>query len=105
MRLNHYYLQQLKPVSDAYGQKFSLHESGSGRLDIANAYNAKLIINPTNFVINFSADQPSVKKQLELKLIQGTLEKIDVNFEGPEFIEFTHKIKDNNLQIGLNIDW
>ena len=64
-------LTTVKPVSDAYGQKFSLHESGSGRLDIANAYNAKLIISPTNFVINLSADQPSIKKQLELKLIEG----------------------------------
>ena len=93
----------VQPVSDAYGQEFSLHESGSGRLDIANAYNAKLIINPTNFVINLSADQPSIKKQLELKLIEGSLEEIDVRFEGPKFIEFTHDIENNNLQIGLNI--
>jgi minor extracellular serine protease Vpr len=93
----------VKPVSNAYGQEFSLHESGSGRLDIANAYNAKLIINPTNFVINLSGDQPSIEKQLELKLIQGTLEKIDVRFEGPEFIEFSHNIKNKNLQIELNI--
>jgi len=96
-------LTTVKPVSDAYGQKFSLHESGSGRLDIANAYNAKLIINPTNFVINLSADQPSIKKQLELKLIEGSLEEINVRFEGPKFIEFTHYIENNNLQIGLNI--
>ena len=96
-------LTTVKPVSDAYGQKFSLHESGSGRLDIANAYNAKLIINPTNFVINLSVDQQSVEKQLELKLIEGKLEKIDVKFEGPKFIEFTHDIKNDNLQIGLTI--
>jgi minor extracellular serine protease Vpr len=96
-------LTTVKPVSNAYGQKFSLHESGSGRLDIANAYNAKLIINPTNFVINLSADQPSIKKQLELKLIEGSLEKIDVRFEGPKFIKFTHYIENNNLQIRLNI--
>ncbi|MDC3254745.1 S8 family serine peptidase, partial [Nitrosopumilus sp.] len=71
-------LTTVKPVSDAYGQKFSFHESGSGRLDIGNAYNAKLIINPTNFVINLSADQQSIEEQLEIKLIQGTLEGIDV---------------------------
>ena len=93
----------VQPVSDAYGQEFSLHESGSGRLDIANAYNAKLIINPTNFVINLSKNQPSIEEQLELKLIEGNLEKIDVRFEGPKFIEFTHDIKNSNLQIGLNI--
>ena len=73
-------LTTVKPVSDAYGQKFSLHESGSGRLDIANAYNAKLIISPTNFVINLSADQPSIKKQLELKVKTKIIE-IDLDLK------------------------
>ena len=93
----------VQPVSNAYGQEFSLHESGSGRLDIANAYNAKLIISPTNFVMNFSPEQLSIEKQLELKLIEGEIEEINVKFEGPEFIEFTHNIKNNKLQIELNI--
>ena len=93
----------VQPVSNAYGQEFSLHESGSGRLDIANAYNAKLIISPTNFVMNFSPEQLSIEKQLELKLIEGEIEEINVKFEGPEFIEFTHNIKNNKLQIELNV--
>ncbi|MBT7359275.1 MAG: S8 family serine peptidase, partial [Thaumarchaeota archaeon] len=93
----------VQPVSNAYGQEFSLHESGSGRLDIANAYNANLIISPTNFVINLSSNQPVIEKQLELKLIQGTLGEIDVKFEGPEFVEFTHNIKNNNLEIRLSV--
>ena len=93
----------VQPVSNAYGQEFSLHESGSGRLDIANAYNANLIISPTNFVVNLSPNQLQIEKQLELKLIQGSLEKIGVKFEGPEFIEFTYNLKNNNLQIGLSI--
>mgnify|MGYP006132711799 CR=1 FL=1 len=93
----------VQPVSNAYGQEFSLHESGSGRLDIANAYNANLIISPTNFVVNLSPNQLQIEKQLELKLIQGSLEKIGVKFEGPEFIEFTYNLKNNNLQIGLSV--
>lgn len=93
----------VQPVSNAYGQEFSLHESGSGRLDIANAYNAKLIISPTNFVMNFSPEQLSIEKQLELKLIEGEIEEINVRFEGPEFIKFTHNIKNNKLQIELNV--
>jgi minor extracellular serine protease Vpr len=93
----------VQPVSNAYGQEFSLHESGSGRLDISNAYKAKLIINPTNFVINLSPNQLSIEKQLEIKLIEGELGKINVKFEGPEFIEFTHNIKNNNLLMELNI--
>ena len=88
-----------QPVSNAYGNEFSIHESGSGRLDIASAYNAKLIINPTNFVINFSSDNKVIEKELKLKVIQNELRKIDVNFEGPEFIEFKHEINGNNLQV------
>jgi minor extracellular serine protease Vpr len=96
-------LTTVQPVSDAYGQEFSLHESGSGRLDIGNAYNAKLIINPPNFVINLSANQSAIEKQLEIKLIEGELGEIDVRFEGPKFIEFTHNIEKNNLEIELSI--
>ena len=96
-------LTTVQPVSDAYGQKFSLHESGAGRLDIANAYNAKLIISPPSFVINLSADHPTAKKQLELKLMDGKLEGIDVRFEGPKFIEVTHEMKEGNLEIKFNI--
>ncbi|HJM00488.1 MAG TPA: S8 family serine peptidase [Nitrosopumilus sp.] len=92
-----------QPVTNAYGKEFSLHEAGSGRLDIANAYNAKLIVNPTNFVVNFSPNEFSIQKQLEMKLIQGELEKINIEFEGPEFIEFTHKITNTNLEIELTI--
>jgi minor extracellular serine protease Vpr len=92
-----------KPVSNAYGKEFSIHESGSGRLDIASAYNAKLIINPTNFVINFSSDEKSIQKELQLKRIQNELGKIDVKFEGPEFIKFEHKIKDSNLQTEFTV--
>ena len=89
----------VKPVSNAYGKEFSIHESGSGRLDIANAHNAKLIISPTNFVINLSLDEQSIQKELQLKFIENKSEEIDVEFEGPKFIEFKHEIKNDNLQI------
>ena len=96
-------LTTVQPVSDAYGQKFSLHESGAGRLDIANAYNAKLIINPPSFVINLSTDHPTAKKQLELKLMDGKLEGIDVRFEGPKFIEVTQKMENGKLEFEISI--
>jgi len=89
----------VKPVSNAYGKEFSIHESGSGRLDVANAHNAKLIISPTNFVINLSLDEQSIQKELQLKFIENKSEEIDVEFEGPKFIKFKHEIKNDNLQI------
>jgi len=85
------------PVSDAYGKKFSLSDSGSGRLDIGKAFQAKLIITPPNFVINLSSDYPSTEKQLKLNLLEGTLEKIQVEFEGSEFIKFSYILNENNL--------
>ncbi len=92
-----------EPVSDAYGQKFLLHDSGSGRLNIAKAFHAKLIITPPNFVINISSDNPTAQKQLELKLLNGTLEKLEVGFEGPEFIKFGHILEGNNLIVKIKI--
>ena len=92
-----------EPVSDAYGQEFSLSDSGSGRLNIAKAFHAKLIITPPNFVMNLSSDNPAAQKQLELKLLGGTLENLEVRFEGPEFIEFGHILEGNNLLIKIKI--
>ena len=96
-------LTTVEPVSDAYGQEFSLHEAGAGRLDIGNAYNAKLIIIPPNFVANVSSKELTIKKQFELKLLDGTLNDVDVKFEGPDFIKFAHIIEGNTLQIKMNM--
>ncbi len=96
-------LTTTEPVSDAYGQEFSLSDSGSGRLNIAKAFHAKLIITPPSFVINLSSDNPTAQKQLELKLLEGTLENLEVKFEGPEFIQFTHSLEENNLLIKIKI--
>lgn len=96
-------LTTTEPVSDAYGQEFSLSDSGSGRLNIAKAFHAKLIITPPNFVINLSSDNPTAQKQLELKLLEGTLENLEVKFEGPEFIQFAHSLEENNLLITIKI--
>ena len=92
-----------EPVSDAYGKEFSLNDSGSGRLNISKAFQAKLIITPPNFVIILSSDNPVVQKQLELKLLEGTLENLEVKFEGPEFIQFAHSLEENNLVIKIKI--
>lgn len=91
------------PVSDAYGKKFSLSDSGSGRLDIGKAFQAKLIITPPNFVINLSSDYPSTEKQLKLNLLEGNLEKIQVEFEGSEFIKFSYILNENNLIVKIKM--
>ncbi len=96
-------LTTVEPVSDAYGQEFSVHEAGAGRLDIGNAYDAKLIIMPPNFVVNVSSDNLIAERQFELKLIEGELDNFDVKFVGPEFIKFAYLLKGNTLQIKMNV--
>ncbi len=96
-------LTTVEPVSNAYGQEFSMHEAGAGRLDIGNAYGAKLIIMPPNFVVNISSEQMIAEKQFKLKLIEGTLDNLDVKFEGSEFIKFAYLLEDSTLQIKMNM--
>ncbi len=106
--LHHHEIKSLllttaKPVSDAYGQEFSLHAAGAGRLDIGNAFDAKLIIMPPNFVVNVSSDVQTAKKELKLKLFDGTFDNLDVRFEGPEFAKFTHSLNGDTMQIKMNV--
>ena len=96
-------LTTVEPVSDAYGNEFSIQDAGAGRLDIENAYNAKLIIMPPNFVVNVSSDNPIAEKQFELKLIDGTLNNFDVKFNGPEFVKFAYILEGNILKIKMNL--
>lgn len=96
-------LTTVEPVSDAYGQQFSLHDAGSGRLDVGNAYGAKLIIMPPNFVVNVSSDSLVSERHLKLKLIEGTLDNLDVEFQGPEFIKFAHALEGDFLQIKMSM--
>jgi minor extracellular serine protease Vpr len=90
-------------VSDAYGQEFSLSDSGSGRLNIAKAFQAKLIITPPNFVVNTSSDNSVAQRQLHLKLIKGTLSNLKVEFEGPDFVQFAYVLEGNDLEIKIKI--
>jgi len=107
-QLHHHELKSLllttvKPVSDAYGNEFSVNEAGSGRLAIENAYEAKLIIMPPNFVAYVSSDKLVAEQQFELKLIDGTLDNLEVKFEGPKFIKFAHFLEGNTLQVKMNV--
>jgi minor extracellular serine protease Vpr len=97
-------LTTVEPVSDAYGLEFSIHEAGAGRLDIENAYNAKLIIEPPNFVAFTSSDDKIFERQFQLKSIDGTWDGFDVTFDGPEFIKFEEELVDENiLRIRMSI--
>ena len=96
-------LTTVEPVSDAYSQDFSIHEAGAGRLDIGNAFGAKLIIMPPNFVASVSSENSIVEQQFELKLIDGTLDNLDIKFVGPEFINFAHILEGDSLLVKMSM--
>jgi minor extracellular serine protease Vpr len=95
-------LTTVEPVSDAYGLEFSLNDAGTGRLNIARAIDATLVIQPPHFVLNISSDAPKAAQVLELKSLNGSLENIEISFEGPEFLQFSNVLEGNNLQIRVN---
>ena len=90
-------LTTVEPVSDAYGNEFSIQETGAGRLNIAKAFDAKLIIEPPNFVAIASSDNKVFEKQFQLKSLDGTWEGFDVTFDGPEFIRFGGELVDEYI--------
>ncbi len=96
-------LTTVKEVSDAYDQEFSIHEAGAGRLDIENAYNAKLVIIPPNFVINVSSEKLVAEQKFDLRLLDGTLDNLDIKFVGPEFIKFTHILEGDTLLVKMSM--
>ena len=96
-------LTTVEPVSDAYGREFSLNDAGVGRLNIARAYNATLIIQPPHFVMNLSSDEPDGQQILELKSLNGTLENIEVFFEAPEFVQFSNVLEGDTIQIRMRV--
>lgn len=101
-------LTTVKPVSDAYGNVFSVNDSGAGRLDIAEAFGARLVIQPPNLVANLSSFEPVAQKELELKLLgkeeeEGTLDGMTVSFDGPESVGFAGVLEGGNtLKIRLS---
>lgn len=96
-------LTTVEPVTDAYGNEFSINEAGGGRLNIAKAFDAKLIIEPPNFVGLASSVDKVVEKQLQLKSLDGQLSGIDVTFDGPEFMKFSSQLDENILNIRISL--
>ena len=96
-------LTTVEPVSDAYGQEFSLNDAGAGRLNIARAFDATLVIQPPHFVLNISSDDPIGEQVLELKSLKGSLENIEITFEGPDIIQFSNVLEGNNLLVKVRM--
>ena len=87
----------VEPVRDAYGNEFSVDEVGSGRLNINKALDSNLIFTPASFVLNFSNDKLEINKKIEINTIKNDFDKVNIEFIGPKFIEFSSQLEEKNL--------
>lgn len=88
------------PVSNPYGDIFPVEIAGSGRINLAKAFSADLIIVPHNLVFNLSLENPTDAKSLHLKSLQGKISppKIEILSE-EKSIKFEHFIENDLLYI------
>jgi minor extracellular serine protease Vpr len=91
-------------VSDAYGNQFPVEITGSGRLNLTQAFDANLIITPTNLVFNLSPENNIQSQFLKIKSINGDNENIKVSFVGNDYLDFNYKLENNNLNITASIN-
>ncbi len=91
------------PVSDIYGQQFSVYDVGSGRLDIKRAFDANLVITPPNFVSIVTTDKPSTEQHLDINTLRGDPNIVKVEFVGPDLVRFEHTIKSDGIDITLRV--
>ena len=93
-----------EPVSDAYGNEFSVNDAGSGRLNIAKAFEANLLIYPPNFVMSLSSVNQSGQVIFDVKTLDGTpIGDYDISYVGPEFVKYDTALDGNNLNLQLEV--
>ncbi len=91
-------------ISDAYGNQFPVEIAGSGRLNLTQAFDANLIINPTNLVFNLSPEKNIQSQFLQIKSIDGDYENIKVSFIGNDYVDLDYKLENNSLNIIASIN-
>lgn len=91
-------------VSDAYGNQFPVEVTGSGRLNLTQAFDANLIITPTNLVFNLSPEKNVQSQFLKIKSIDGNYDNIKVSFIGNEYVKLKSQLENNNLNITASIN-
>src|SRR3989337_45927 len=91
-------------VLDAYGNQFPVEIAGSGRLNLTQAFDANLIIKPTNLIFNVSPEKNVQSQFLQIKSIDGNNENIKVSFIGNDYVDFDYKLENDRLNITASIN-
>ena len=54
-------------------------------------------------MLNVSSEKLIAEQEFDLKLLEGTLEGLEIKFEAPEFIKFAHVIEGDTLLVKMSI--
>ena len=92
------------PVSNPYGGLFPVEIAGSGRINVAKAFSADLIIVPHSLVFNLSLENPTDIKSLQLNSLQGKISPKKVEISSKEkSIKFEHHMENDRLYVKTSI--
>jgi len=91
-------------VSDAYGNNFPVEITGTGRLNVTQAFNANLIIEPTYLIFNLSPQKNIQSQFLKIKSINGNDENLEVNLIGNENVKYEYKLENGGINITASLN-
>lgn len=90
-------------VSDAYGNNFPFEITGAGRVNVTQAFNANLIIEPTYLIFNLSPTKKIQSQFLNIKSINGNDENLRIHLMGNENIEYGYKIEKGGINFTASL--
>lgn len=92
------------PIADTFGTRFTQETSGVGRLNITKAFNANMIILPRFAIFDLSPFTKTQSASFELKTIDGTKPKLQVNTDFEQNVaSFAHRIEGNKLHLNATL--
>ncbi len=90
-------------VTDAYGNNFPVEVTGTGRLNVTQAFNANLIIEPPYLIFNLSPEKKTQNQFLNIKSIKGNNEDLKISFLGNENVEYDYKLEDDGINFTASL--
>jgi len=91
-------------VSNAYGKNFPVEITGTGRLNVTQAFNANLIIEPTYLTFNLSPQKKMQSQFLKIKSINGNDENLEISLIGNENIKYDYKLENGGINITASLN-
>jgi len=91
-------------VYDAYGNNFPVEITGTGRLNVTQAFNANLIIEPTYLTFNLSPQKKIQNQFLKIKSINGNDENLEISLIGNENVKYDYKLENGGINITASLN-